>query len=374
MGRWRLPVRAGTAVAGCLLAGGLLLAPSPWAGALTAGQFSLEPIALPGSALVRSDFSFVLEPGQRATDAVIVANYAGEPQTFELYAADGYNAPVGGGLALRPAGAAGPSLGDWVHLAASRYTVPAHTVATVPFSLTVPHGARPGDHVGGIVALDLSATGTMGRGVPVALRRGVAVAVFVRVLGPLHPAMAVTAVGDHVSAGLGLRQRSTVYARLANTGNVQLQATVNVSVTDLSGDTVERFAPQRLPVLVPGSSFTVQEPAFSPSQPIGPEQVHVTVATDHAGTVTASGSFWIVPWDGVVVLLAVLALGGWRLRRRRRRARRGPTSGRPTTDQAGGSAGPASTPSAGLAPPSTEGARVPAAAAAGGRPAASARR
>lgn len=360
----RLPARAGTAVAGCLLAGGLLLSAPSAAGAVTAGPFSLEPVLLPGSSLPRSDFSFVLEPGQRVTDAVVLANYASAPQTFELYAADGYNAPNGGGLAMRPAAAGGRSVGGWVHLAASRYTVPAHTVATVPFSLTIPEGARPGDHVGGIVALD-EAVGATDRSMPVAVHRGVAVAIFTRVSGPLHAAVAVRGVGAHVTGAFGFHHRATVVATLENTGDVQLQATVKVSLTDLFGDTVERFPPQRLPVLVPGSTFTFYEPTISPSQPIGPEQVHVTVTTDGAGTVTAAGSFWIVPWGGLLVVLGGLAVAAEALRRRRRRRQ---PSRRQARAQAGGSGGPASAgadrPSpGGVAPPGGGATRRPTAAA-----------
>jgi len=344
MSGWRLPARAGTAVAGCLLAGSLLLSAPSAAGAITAGQFTLEPVLLPGSSLPRSDFSFVLDPGQRVTDAVVLANYAPVPQTFELYAADGYNAPNGGGLALRPATAGSRSVGEWVHLAASRYTVPAHTVATVPFSLTIPEGARPGDHVGGIVALDEAAAGATDRSMPVAVHRGVAVAIFTRVSGPLHASVAVRAVGAHVTGALGFRHQATVVATLENTGNVQLQATVKVSVTDLFGDTVERFTPQHLPVLVPGSTFTLYEPTVSPSQPVGPEQVHVTVTTDHAGTVTASGSFWIVPWGAILVVVGGLAVAAEALRRRRRGRRQ--LSGRQDGAQARGSGGPVSAGSA----------------------------
>lgn len=308
-------------LAACLsVAGAALLVPGADAAASTPGSFTLQPVMLPGSSSPRSDFSFALEPGQRVTDAVIVANYASVPQTFDLYPADGYNA-VNGGLALGRVPVGSTSVAGWIRLAAGRYTVPAHTVATVPFSLTVPSSARAGDHVGGIVALDLASTSASGAHLRVAVHRGVAVAIFARVLGPLRPSVAVTGVGtrsDHSGGG------TTVYAGVRNTGNVQLRAEVSVWVTDLFGDTVERFPAVRVPVLVPDSTFTVVEPAFHPSSFGGPDRIHVVVSTDGRARAVESAVFWRVPWAALLVGVVVMASVLWFLvGRRRRRSRTG---------------------------------------------------
>lgn len=299
----------------------------------SAGRFSLAPLETPGSAPARSDFSYALRPGQRATDAVELSNFSASPQTFSLYAADGYNT-ANGGLALRRSSGHRSGIAGWIQLATDRCTVPGHTVATVPFALTVPPGAPAGDHVGGIVALDATGGVSNDHGVRVSVHQGVAVAVFARVLGPLHRSVAVVAVGARSSgspfATLGVR-RITPYATVRNTGNVALQATVRVTLTDGLGHVVERFPAVRLPVLVPGSTFTVEEPAVGPGEPFGPEHVQVTVSTDHARTVGAAATVWVVPWAPVAVVLVALALAvvlaGVRRRCRRRPSRRATQDG-----------------------------------------------
>lgn len=318
-------VAAGLAAGGTLWAASLVSAPAQPAGAVTTGQFSLEPSTPSGSRTPRSDMSYVLKPGQRFSDSVQLSNFTAKAQTFAIYGADGYNIPQGGGLGLRPLGYHDVGVGAWVHLPTNRYTVPAHTTATFPVEVEVPADASPGDHVGGIVALDESKIAGHKGPVKVKVHRGVAVAVYVRVIGPLHPGVAVTAVGARASespfAFAGGDSRATVYATIRDTGNVQLRAEVKVDVTDAFGRTVKTFAPVQVPVLVPGDTFTVLEPPWRSLPIAGPEHVHVTVVTNRAGTATAGGTFWVVPWVLVGIVLAVLALLvawlWWRRRRRR---------------------------------------------------------
>ncbi|MEK8226659.1 hypothetical protein NKG05_12045 [Oerskovia sp. M15] len=88
-----------------------------------------------------------LRPGPRASldDGIIVSNYTEGPLTFRVYAADGFITEAGE-LDLLPAGEESQALGSWVAFEAAEVTIGGGDTATVPFTLTVPADATPGDY------------------------------------------------------------------------------------------------------------------------------------------------------------------------------------------------------------------------------------
>ena len=116
------------------------------------GSWSVYPAA--SQIAARPYFYLSADPGQTIDDKVVVANKTGRPLTFRLYAADAYNTARDGGFAVRTVEEKQRGVGVWAKPAKSRVTVPAHGKVTVPFTLSVPEGAEPGDHPGALVALD----------------------------------------------------------------------------------------------------------------------------------------------------------------------------------------------------------------------------
>lgn len=313
-------------IAGVLLAAGTmtLVLPQTTAGAITTANFSFQPVTQAGSTTPRSDFSYALPPGQSLTDEIALSNYTDQPQSFFLYSSDGYNVSQGGAFALRPRGYHNVEVGSWVTLPVSTYTIPARTTATFPFALHVPPNGSPGDHVGGIVALNFgSASTTKGR-VTFNIRQGLAVALYVRVSGPAHPGVAITRVGALSSVpALAFAEgnsRASVFFTIHNIGNLELRATANVKATDIFGRTVKIFRPVKLSLIAPGAIFTVIEPVWKSLPIAGPQHIVVSLVTNRAGTVSAGEDLWVFPWVIIAVLVAII-LGivvWWRLRRRRR--------------------------------------------------------
>ncbi|MFD8292690.1 hypothetical protein ACFV2B_31305, partial [Streptomyces lavendulae] len=92
--------------------------------------------------------------GSVLEDRLTLANSGDRERTLTLRGADAYNTPDGA-LAVRPAGdgaaaaGAGAGAGGWISFgAATTVKVPPHTRAVVPFTVTVPPAAAPGDHPG----------------------------------------------------------------------------------------------------------------------------------------------------------------------------------------------------------------------------------
>ncbi|WP_042399728.1 WxL protein peptidoglycan domain-containing protein [Streptacidiphilus carbonis] len=328
-------------LAALLAVGGLLLGAGP-APAAPAVAPALAPAADNGSWAVypipaskardalpdREYFYLEAAPGASVSDTVSVFNTSDQPITFQVYGADAYNTPRDGGFALRAADQPQLGVGAWAHLKANRLTVPAHHRADVPFTITVPEGAEPGDHPGAIVALDTATEGTAGGGkVAVGIKRAVGARVYLRVSGPAVPAVTVQDVSVSRKAplvpGIG-GSSATIRYTLVNRGNTTVHPTLAVRASGWFGGTVLDSAPKDLGIdLLPGQSVTLTAPWPHP-----PQFDRVSLKLSIAGTdvsATAGTSFFAVPWFlvGLVMVLIGLLIGARRLRARRRGAQGG---------------------------------------------------
>ncbi|MEV6553741.1 DUF916 domain-containing protein [Streptomyces sp. NPDC051597] len=297
-----------------------LAAPGAPARAADNGNWAVFPVS--SGADRRPYFYLSASPGTTLTDQVTVTNKTAAPMTFRLYGADAYNTERDGGFAVRTQREPQHGVGAWTRTGRPAVTVPAHASVTVPFTLTVPADAEPGDHPGALVALDEKVAA--GRGdLAMGVRQAVGARVYLRVTGPTVPALAVEDVtlAQHrpLVPGTGT-SRTTISYTLHNRGNVTLDPKVELRATGLFGRTLLSRALTKVPAeLLPGQKVRLTEPwAGSPQLDRG--DVRLTAS---AKGVTGSGgaSFLALPWPAVAVLVAALAAGilGWRLRRARGR-------------------------------------------------------
>jgi hypothetical protein len=214
-------------------------------------------------------------------------------------------------------------VGAWAKPAKSRVTVPAHGEVTVPFTLSVPEGAEPGDHPGALVALDERIDKGDGA-VALGVQRAVAARIYLRVGGPTVPAIAVedVRVSHHQPLVPGLGDSgATISYTLRNTGNVTLNPKVELRATGLFGRTLLARELARIPgELLPGQRVRLSEPwRGSPQLDWGDVKVTAS-AKDTRESVSAS--FFALPWLVAVVLFVAVVVGGVlgiRLRLLRRR-------------------------------------------------------
>lgn len=211
------------------------------------GSWSVYPAA--SQIAARPYFYLSADPGQTIDDKVVVTNKTGRPLTFRLYAADAYNTARDGGFAVRTVAEKQRGVGVWAKPAKSRVTVPAHGKVTVPFTLSVPEGAEPGDHPGALVALDERIDKGDGA-VALGVQRAVAARIYLRVGGPTVPAIAVedVRVSHHQPLVPGLGDSgATISYTLRNTGNVTLNPKVELRATGLFGRTLLARELARIP-------------------------------------------------------------------------------------------------------------------------------
>lgn len=119
----------------------------------------------------RSWVELELEPGAVASDEAVVRNLSTEAVTFRISAADGYFTDTGR-FSMLESGRESVDAGTWIS-APETVTVEPGGSGTVPFTVTVPENATPGDHAAGIAASVVSqGTGPDGSGVGVESRIG----------------------------------------------------------------------------------------------------------------------------------------------------------------------------------------------------------
>ncbi|CCH28435.1 DUF916 domain-containing protein [Actinosynnema sp. NPDC047251] len=269
----------------------------------------------------RNNFSYSATPGAVVKDHVAVSNVAEEPVTLRVYASDAFNTPDGG-FDLLAAGKDPVDVGRWSKVDKNEVVLPGRTTAIVPFTLTVPTNATPGDHTGGIVA-SLTTEATNAEGQKVAVEQRVGARVYLRVSGDLRPGLAVEDFTASYSGSLfGLGTTAVGYT-VRNTGNVRLGGRQQVRVETPWGSVTDGPALPDLPELLPGSTRRV-ETAVDGVLPAGwvTARVHVDPVAPQAvepapAAVDASATTAAVPWPLVALLLLVAAfLVHRRLRRK----------------------------------------------------------
>ncbi|UGY91789.1 WxL protein peptidoglycan domain-containing protein [Streptomyces gobiensis] len=262
------------------------------------GVWSAAPVAGGGTSADRPYFYLEAGPGTVLEDTVAITNRGKRARTYELRGADAYN-ERGGGFAVREDGES-RGTGAWIALAKERVTVPARTRAEVPFTVTVPPDAVPGDHPGAVV---ISAG-----------KREAGVRVHLRVTGPALSALSVenvSVVGEQVRYSL------------VNRGNTALTPRLAIRADGVLGPLFQREA-RVLPVeLLPGQRVTLREPWPDPPT-LDRATVELTVTAQGGAKSTASAGY-TAPWAAPAVLGvgAALVVGGlWWVRRRMRRSDR----------------------------------------------------
>ncbi|WP_395244262.1 WxL protein peptidoglycan domain-containing protein [Agromyces sp. MMS24-K17] len=272
-----------------------------------------------------------IDPAASVDDQFAVRNLGAEEVTFRLAAADGFTND-NGRFDILPSDQESVDSGTWITLPESVTVAPGGT-AVVPFTITVPEDAQPGDHAAGITASILSTQQADGTGVGVESRVGFRV--MTRVAGELAPAFSVQDVhADYRLSWNPLRPGSIdVVFDVANEGNARLAVAGVLTVAGRSiAFPAEGETPQEI---LPGESRTISLtvprvwPLFAFPGEIALAPTVIDANGEPADAVPAEVApsstdvlVWAVPWPQLLVVaglaLLVLALL-WRRGRSKRR-------------------------------------------------------
>jgi hypothetical protein len=215
--------------------------------------FSLVPVG------TNSYFVYDTRPGQTTVGQLGLVSRANRAQTILMRAVDVATAATGG---LDYGLGAPRRVGDWLALARHSIVLGPGEVVNVPFEVHVPDGARPGDHLAGLVAYEPTERQAESGGGALRLRfrSRLAVAVQLRLAGRRRPHLFFRGA-DIVESPSGIR----VLLRLANDGNVLVKRTEgHVAVSQDGQELVD--APVRIDTFAPDSE--IRYPLALPGTPV----------------------------------------------------------------------------------------------------------
>jgi hypothetical protein len=301
------------ALSALVAAGAALLSGAP-AVAADNGAWSVAPTPpAASSAAPRSYFVLEGEPKTTLKDSLRIQNLTKKSITFTIYGADGFNTEKGGFFALKGNDEPQVDAGSWVRLPVTTLTVAARTQVDVPFTIKIPKNATPGDHAGGLVAMNNAIEGTDDSGgFDVGVQRAVAARLYVRVAGATTPGIEVSNVkldadrGAMPWTGSG---NGTVTYTVENTGNLRVSPTSTVTLTGLGGRELDTVVDKSLIEVLPGQRVTMTTKV---SGVPWTDRVVATVKTTTAegAQAEASDTIWLTPWPGFGLgLLLILGLG-----------------------------------------------------------------
>jgi hypothetical protein len=264
----------------------------PWTVKTAANNFGAE----------RQNYVYTINPGGQLEDGIVVVNHGTTLLHLDLVTQD----PRSTGI------------GAWVHPERDDVTVPPGDSVQVPFVITLPDDAAPGDYLGAIVTSLADADEV---GIPIRLRVG----------GALKPSLVVENLRVHYADTpnpLG-KGDATVNYTIHNTGNAILTARQTVSVSGPFGRwAVGAGTLADTPPLLPGDTRKVSAPlhGVAPALRLTATVTLVPLLTDAAGSIAplaatkASGHAWTVPWSllAALIVLCGLVVAGLAFRSRRR--------------------------------------------------------
>jgi hypothetical protein len=248
-----------------------------------------------------------LDPGQVITEHLAVRNFGDTAATFSLKAADGYLTDKGR-FNMLPSDQKSVDGGTWITVQES-VSVPARGSEVVPFTISVPSDATPGDHPAGIAAAVAGKQGT------VQVESRVGFRVLLRASGTLTPALTATGVKTRYEPSWNPLRPGALHVGFvaSNTGNMRLDAQSRISTGFGGSSTVP------LGELLPGGTREITT-RVDGVWGLGP--VRATLRFTPAENMPeVSVTQWVVPWPQLALVTALVALGGLlrALRRHRRR-------------------------------------------------------
>lgn len=277
----------------------------------------------------RSSYSYAVNPGGQSKDAMVVTNRGKTALNLGVYTADGFTTDTGqldlGAKATKPR-----SIGAWVHAAQTTVAVAPGKSVEVPFTVSIPKNATPGDYEGGIVTSLTQPDQAQG----INVERRLGIRIRLRVGGALTPRVAVEDfhLGYHGTPNPFAKGHATVSYTIKNIGNTIQTAQQAVSVAGPFGLLrVKAGTPAAPPELLPGESWKVSvpvtgvAPAFwvTATATLTPLVVDASGSTTSLKPIEATAHGFAVPWTLLVVVLVLAALvAGAIVGNRRNRAKR----------------------------------------------------
>lgn len=189
-------------------------------------QLALKPVNQPGAY-----FDLSLEPGHAQDFEVEIGNHGPEAIAARTYAADAYSI-INGGFGAEDRDGERSGTTTWLSYPTEVLELGPGQANVRTFTITVPAETLPGQYITSLILEnDVPVEGTGSVALDQVVRR--AVAVSIRVPGPLEPAFEFGSADHKITA-----DHSVVGVEITNTGNAHVKPAGDMTIRDGSGKTV----------------------------------------------------------------------------------------------------------------------------------------
>ncbi|MBU6316685.1 MAG: DUF916 domain-containing protein, partial [Acidobacteria bacterium] len=281
-------------------------------------SWALSPASDNPDAGTRPNLTYSVTAGDVVKDKVTVYNFGNVPLNLNVYPVDAFN-NVDGKFDVRPAADEPVDVGAWVELDQNLVTVMPGRQVTIPFTITVPADAAPGDHAGAIMASSTE-FGQAEDGQAIALDRRTGTRLYMRVAGDVTEDVRLTRVSaeyQHRVLEPFVAGDATVKVRLENRGNTRVGGAVTVEVAGPFGLGTQRLVLDDVDEVLPGQKFEIEAKVPGVRALLFGSASARFEPSSSSGSATSVGedSFFAAPIGLLVVVLAAL-VGVLVLRRR----------------------------------------------------------
>ncbi|GAC1347578.1 MAG: hypothetical protein NVSMB27_13300 [Ktedonobacteraceae bacterium] len=224
-------------------------------------NFGLQPVLYdPSQPDTQSYFIFDAHPGTVLHNRVRVTNSGTATGTVNLYAVDATTGQTSGVVYLSHNDSR-RDVGAWLTLGMQHLTLAPGQSQIVSFAVAIPKTVRPGQHVGGIVAENVTPESSSQSGMfQIHVRNLTIVAVQVNLPGPQIEQLVVTGIQPG-----GANNYQTLLVGLHNTGTVMLKPSGTLQITNAQGHLLKSL-PLKLDTFLPQTAISyptyVQRQAF----------------------------------------------------------------------------------------------------------------
>lgn len=306
---------------------------TPSGGSPSLGGFSARALDDDKQPMVQTYFTAVRNAGSKFVGHLQVTNSSQESARLHVYGVDGLTGTTSGTVYANMDDPK-KAVGKWITPERDIVRLAPKSSTVVDFTVKIPDGVEPGDHVGGVALESVDKPKSEGNFAVTEIIR-VAVAVQIRIRGEAATSMEITNLGLEALPGT---QLPSVTVGIKNTG--RLLCKPKLAVTLAQGDNTLGTVNRDLDTVLPGKEIPYPL-AWGTALPAGKYNASVVLSgcgpqstrtaeleltTDLEGTPTNPGTNLKqaekskgIPW-WVLVLVAIAALvGGWLLARRGRK-------------------------------------------------------
>lgn len=281
----------------------------------------LLPLHAEAASIAPSVLEVTAKRGQVLTELFTIVNASGSENTYYVEVIKFEPTQDGAGPKFIPYEEDHAGLPEWIVLPMAEVRVPANSKGDVPFEIAIPSDVASGGYYGAITVSQSPADLVASNGAIVEAKT--AMLLLLTVEGETVESLELLDFTDHGGSLRSDLAQSFSY-RVQNQGNVHLMPLGSVTIKDLFGRTITAYdANAQMNRILPGSTREYQVNAAQidggiisllsrqmKALAVGPmtATLSITYGTSQQ-FITASSTFWYVPWQLLIALFILIMLG-----------------------------------------------------------------